>query len=314
MKNRNEYLVNNKLALVKNLDIFLEGMEVQQVMIVKSNISLEKAKKDIKEYIEKKNLSKKLKNDLMNNLDKAIIHQEYFDVVGSLFHVSSVEFSYSYYLDGRLIDITPHVYNTNIDIDVFDCLFDGGYEINFNDEKVINTKYEEIPVDDIVEEFEEGFLAHIIGNDEHDYDQKRSMKLMNEKLYDKLKKLKGEELGKSRRISSINIVDKKYDYREVNFVVPFYVFNYDTGKQIITITYNAYNGKISEPIINNPLSLIKYTSTDGTAKPKFNIVVFLLTMCIFIGFLYLFDYLSKSYKYNKNANKTLPYEEIKPLI
>ncbi len=314
MKNRNEYLVNNKLALVKNLDIFLEGMEAQQVMIVKSNISLEKAKKDIIEYIEKKNLSKKLKNDLMNNLDKAIIHQEYFNVVGSLFHVSSVEFSYSYYLDGRLIDITPHVYNTNIDIDVFDCLFDGGYEINFNDEKVINTKYEEIPVDDIVEEFEEGFLAHIIGNDEHDYDQKRSMKLMNEKLYDKLKKLKGEELGKSRRISSINIVDKKYDYREVNFVVPFYDFNYDTGKQIITITYNAYNGKISEPIINNPLSLIKYTSTDGTAKPKFNIVVFLLTMCVFIGFLYLFDYLSKSYKYNKNANKTLPYEEIKPLI
>lgn len=311
MKNRNEYLVDNKLALVKNLDIFLEGMEAQQVMIVKSNISLEKAKKDIKEYIEKKNLSKKLKNDLMNNLDKAIIHQEYFNVVGSLFHVSSVEFSYSYYLDGRLIDITPHVYNTNIDIDVFDCLFDGGYEINFNDEKVINTKYEEIPVDDIVEEFEEGFLAHIIGNDEHDYDQKRSMKLMNEKLYDKLK---GEELGKSRRISSINIVDKKYDYREVNFVVPFYVFNYDTGKQIITITYNAYNGKISEPIINNPLSLIKYTSSDGTAKPKFNIIIFLLTMCIFIGFLYLFDYLSKSYKYNKNANKTLPYEEIKPLI
>lgn len=137
---------------------------------------------------------------------------------------------------------------------------------------------------------------------------------MNEKLYDKLKKLKGEELGKSRRISSINIVDKKYDYREVNFVVPFYVFNYDTGKQIITITYNAYNGKISEPIINNPLSLIKYTSSDGTAKPKFNIIIFLLTMCIFIGFLYLFDYLSKSYKYNKNANKTLPYEEIKPLI
>ena len=42
MKNRNEYLVNNKLALVKNLDIFLEGMEAQQVMIVKSNISLEK--------------------------------------------------------------------------------------------------------------------------------------------------------------------------------------------------------------------------------------------------------------------------------
>lgn len=317
MKTRNEYLVNTKAELVKNLDIYLEGINDNQVMIVRKNISLEQAKEDVKKYINEGKikefvLGKKLRNKLKDLVDKVSVHQEYYNVLGSLFHISSVEFSYNYYLNGNLIEINPHVYNTNIDINVFESLFDGGFYYDLiSNEKIENTDYNTIQTSEIVNELEDGFLAHKISNVEFDYDQKRSMKIMKKNLIDKLKDLKAEELGKSRHIDRINLVDYKYDYSDIVFVVPFYVFNFDTGKEIVTITYNAYNGKISEPICNNPLAILEYSLKEGTLRPTFNKFLFILSFAIIIlgPICYILNYLLKKAKYNKKIANLLPYSK-----
>lgn len=317
MKTRNEYLVNTKADLVKNLDVYLEGVKDNQVMVVRKNISLEKAKEDIKKYIDEGkikeiNIDRKIIKKLKTLIGKASIHQEYYNVIGSLFHVSSVEFSYNYYLNGNLISINPHVYNTNIDINVFESLFDGGYYYSLTgNEKTENTDYNSIETSEIVNELEDGFLAHTISNVEYEYDQKRSMKILRKNLISKLKDLKDEELGKSRKINSINLVDYKYDYSTVVFVVPFYVFNFDTGKETVTITYNAYNGQISEPICNNPLAILEYALKEGTTRPSFNIFFFILSFVVIIlgPVCYILNYLFKIAKFNRDIAKSLPYSE-----
>lgn len=191
-------------------------------------------------------------------------------------------------------------------------MFDGGYSYNFTSkEKVENTDYNSIETSEIVDELEDGFLAHTISNVEHDYDQKKSMKILRKNLIEKLTELKGEELGKSRHINSLNLVDYKYDYSTVVFVVPYYVFNFDTGKEIVTITYNAYNGEISEPICNNPLAILEYASKEGTTRPSFNIFFFILSFVVIIlgPICYTLYYLLQKAKYNRDIAKSLPYSE-----
>lgn len=66
MNTRDEHLVKTKAELVKNLDIYLEGVNNEQVMVVKSYFSLDTAKTDIEKFIQKgemkdSNLWKKIK-------------------------------------------------------------------------------------------------------------------------------------------------------------------------------------------------------------------------------------------------------------
>lgn len=53
MNTRDEHLVKTKAELVKNLDIYLEGVNNEQVMVVKSYFSLDTAKTDIEKFIQK---------------------------------------------------------------------------------------------------------------------------------------------------------------------------------------------------------------------------------------------------------------------
>lgn len=180
MNTRDEHLVKTKAELVKNLDIYLEGVNNEQVMVVKSYFSLDTAKTDIEKFIQKGEMKdsiygKKLKQQMKNLIKKAEIHQEYYTVLGSLFHISSVEFSYNYYLNAKSYQISPQIYNTNIDINVFNKLFDGDYSFDTIANKTTNTNYSNIQTSEIIDAFEDGFSAHKISNYEFNYDQKMSI-------------------------------------------------------------------------------------------------------------------------------------------
>ena len=211
MNTRDEHLVKTKAELVKNLDIYLEGVNNEQVMVVKSYFSLDTAKTDIEKFIQKGEMKdsiygKKLKQQMKNLIKKAEIHQEYYTVLGSLFHISSVEFSYNYYLNAKSYQISPQIYNTNIDINVFNKLFDGDYSFDTIANKTTNTNYSNIQTSEIIDAFEDGFSAHKISNYEFNYDQKMSIKMMKSQLHSKLKDLKQEELGVSRHIDNLNLL------------------------------------------------------------------------------------------------------------
>ena len=316
MNTRDEHLVKTKAELVKNLDIYLEGVNNEQVMVVKSYFSLDTAKTDIEKFIQKGEMKdsiygKKLKQQMKNLIKKAEIHQEYYTVLGSLFHISSVEFSYNYYLNAKSYQISPQIYNTNIDINVFNKLFDGDYSFDTIANKTTNTNYSNIQTSEIIDAFEDSFSAHKISNYEFNYDQKMSIKMMKSQLHSKLKDLKQEELGVSRHIDNLNLVDYKYTYSTCIFIMPFYVFNYDTGKEIVTILYNAYNGSISTPILNNPLALLENSSEKIGIKPQFSVLFFILSFVIIIlgPVCYILNYLLKSFKYKKKISSSLPYSE-----
>ena len=53
MNTRDEHLVKTKAELVKNLDIYLEGVNNEQVMVVKSYFSLDTAKTDIEKWFKR---------------------------------------------------------------------------------------------------------------------------------------------------------------------------------------------------------------------------------------------------------------------
>ena len=90
-----------------------------------------------------------------------------------------------------------------------------------------------------------------------------------------------------------------------------YVFNYDTGKEIVTILYNAYNGSISTPILNNPLALLENSSEKIGIKLQFSVLFFILSFVIIIlgPVCYILNYLLKSFKYKKKISSSLPYSE-----
>ena len=135
--------------------------------------------------------------------------------------------------------------------------------------------------------------------------------MMKSQLHSKLKDLKQEELGVSRHIDNLNLVDYEYTYSTCIFIMPFYVFNYDTGKEIVTILYNAYNGSISTPILNNPLALLENSSEKIGIKPQFSVLFFILSFVIIIlgPVCYILNYLLKSFKYKKKISSYLPYSE-----
>ncbi|MEI3532862.1 MAG: hypothetical protein V8Q90_04535, partial [Bacilli bacterium] len=139
------------------------------------------------------------------------------------------------YLNAKSYQISPQIYNTNIDINVFNKLFDGDYSFDTIANKTTNTNYSNIQTSEIIDAFEDGFSAHKISNYEFNYDQKMSIKMMKSQLHSKLKDLKQEELGVSRHIDNLNLVDYKYTYSTCIFIMPFYVFNLLQGKK----SYNS---------------------------------------------------------------------------
>ncbi len=321
MPNKSDFFAANKEILARHLDIYFEGVNPKNVMIIKSLVSFEEAQRQVEAYIDSgidsvSTLTKKQIAAIKEEKERMQISREYFNVIGYLHHISKIEFGYVYDYNGSPIRISPHVYGANMDINVCASTFDADYSTDLLHHHVELTHYEDVPEDVIIADIEEGFLIHTVGNEEAAYAKQRANRSFMARLEEKCKKEKQESLGKSKPITSVNIVDYDDTCTKMAFMVPFYVFRIDTGKEIITITYNAYSGKIGDPILYNPLASIKYAMPEGLLPPKFSIVIFIiasLVMIIFGGLIYLAYYYSQVLSYNKQAKK-LTYEEQKQLL
>lgn len=316
VNSREEVLLNDKEAYVKQASIYLEGLDPKDVLILKSLGTIDLAKEMIKRYVEGEKpmynvLNPRQMKALKDALDKAKIHKEYYSVLGSLFHVSSVEYGYDYLYNGKTISISPHVYNANMDRNAYVSVFQGGYFLMFDGEKVPNYDYDEAKAEDVIDAFEEGFKAHKIGNAEVTFDSKKSIQILRKKIIEECKKVKQESLGVSKPIQSINLVDYQYTYRQIVFLVPFYVFDFDLGNEIVTIAFNAYASRLEEPVINNPLLSLETMMPEGLKEPKFSFGLFLLSFLIIIlgPLAYLLFFFSKKAKYKRVLNK-VPHADL----
>ncbi len=321
MPNKSDFFVANKEILARHLDIYFEGVNPNNVMTIQALVPLEEAQRQVDAYLTSGidsvgTLTKKQIEAVKEAKAKMQISREYFNVIGYLHHISKIEFGYAYDYNGNPISISPHVYGANMDINVCASTFDADYSMDLLGHHVELTHYEDVPEDAIIAEAEPDFLIHTVGNEESAYASKKANDIFMSRLIEKCKKEKQESLGKSKPITSVNIVDYDDACTKMAFMVPFYVFRIDTGKEIVTIAYNAYSGKISDPVPYNPLASIKYAAPEGVLPPKFNPVIFViasLVMIILGGIIYLGYHYMQLLSYNKQVKK-LTYEEQKQLL
>lgn len=295
----------------------------ENIRIIKSKLSEAEAKAKLKAFLEtsditvKRGINAKLLNAI-KNASQPIIHKEYYSVIASYFHVSEVEYDYSYVLNGNTINITPKRKSANMDFSVFVETLDGRYYQTLLGEKTPMDKWGGLLEEECISDFEEGFAAHELLAEDSERESKISMQMLNTKLKNQLREIVQDQLGAARKISHIGLVDKEYTYNTYVFATPFYVFQYDLGKQIVTITVDAYSGEISTPIVNNPLARALFAHELN--EPKFNILLLIICAIIvpFMGaVLYALWYFMKKSKYEKSTFEGVPkytLEELKKLM
>ena len=302
----------------------MASCDAENIRIIKAKLSEDEAKAKLKSFLETSDITvqRGINAKLLNAIKSAgepIMHKEYYSVIASYFHVSEVEYDYSYVLNGNTINITPKRKGANMDFSVFVETLDGRYyKTLVGNDKTPMDKWSALLEDECISDFEDGFVAHELLAEDSERESKLSMKYLSQKLTARLKEIVQDELGSARRLSALGLIDKEYSYNTYVFAAPFYVFQYDTGKQIVTVTVDAYSGEVSTPVVNNPLARALFAHE--MEEPKLNIA--LLIICAMImpfmgGVLYALWYRMQKGKYDKSTFEGVPkytYEELKKLM
>jgi len=295
----------------------------ENVLIIGCKLTESEAKAKLEEFISRDGLpsSNGIPIQLVNAIRKAgepVVRREYYSVITSYFHVSEVEFDYSYTYNGNSIDMSPSKRGANMDISVFVETLDGRYTKKLMGNRVPMDAWNDLRESECVDEFEEGFVAHKLLDKDVEMESKASMRILEDKLEERIKEIVQDELGSARKLDRLTVIDEKYTYNPYVFAAPFYIFQYDTGKKIITISVDAYSGEIGFPIVNNPLGLA--VLSHKLEEPDFSIlfcVIFGVIIPVFGAVLYGLDYFMKKIKYENSVMKGTPkfkYEELKQLI
>jgi hypothetical protein len=319
---RAEALINSKEEYVRISSIMAE-CEPENVLIVGCKLTEDDARAKVADFL----ANEKLPTDrgvngklaqALRNAATPTVRKEYYSVIASYFHISEVEYDYSYRLNGNVIDMSPKRVGANMDFIAAVETLDGRYYQTLMGKRTPMNMWDDLLESECVEDFEEGFLAHKMFPEDSERESKESMRLLNTQLKARMNELVQEQLGKARRLENVNIIDKVYTYVERVLAAPFYVFNYDLGKQVVTITVDAYSGVVSTPVVNNPLSYALFAKV-GEA-PSFSIpmcVICGVVIPVFGAVIYGAGHILKKAKYEKAQRKDVPkftLEEMKALL
>lgn len=318
---RNDSLLDTKEEYLTHTSI-MAGCEEDDILIVKSKITEEQALERVKEMIWDKSsalyygVNHKLFEALRIAADP-VIHKEYYSVIASEFHISDVEYEYTYYLNGTHYTVNPIKCGANMDFPVAVETLDGRYRKSGNDRIQFDT-WDDVLIDECIDDFEEGFKAHKMFAEDEIRESKESMRILNAKLRKQTQELVQSDLGKSRTIDTFRLIDREYTYVTKVFAAPYYIFNYDLGNKIVTISVDAYSGTVGTPLVNNPLGYVLLAKTEEEPYFSVGLCVICGIVCIGLGAaLYALYYLYKKAKFNKSKPKDAPkytLDEMKKLI
>ena len=320
--NRNAALASTKEEYVRTAAI-MASCDQEDVLIVKAKLTEEEARKKVEEMIanDRAGMDYGVEFKLIKALRAAsapTVHKEYYSVIASYFHVSALEYDYSYHYNGNIVNMSPRKATANMDFCAGVETLDGRYKQDIMGKRTPLEIWDNLLESECCEDFEEGFKAHNLLAEDSERESKESMRILNIKLQARMNELVQEDLGTGRRLEDVNILDKTYTYVTKVLAAPFYIFNFDLGKQIVTISVDAYSGVIGTPIINNPLGRALFAKT-GVA-PSFSIVMCIICGVIIPGFgavLYALSHFFKKMKYENSGLKEVPkykFEELKALI
>lgn len=319
---RSDSLISTKEEYARHSSIMAECKE-DDILVVKCKITEEQAREKVEAMIADNGsgLLYGVNFKLIEALRKAstpVVHKEYYSVIASYFHISEIEFDYSYSLNGDVINMSPKRVSANMDFCAAVETLDGRYKKSFNGTREPYDAWGDLLESECTDTFEEGFKAHKMFGEDSTRESKESMRILNRKLNERMRELVQADLGKARRIEVVNIIDKEYSYVTKVLAAPFYVFNYDLGNKIVTISVDAYSGRISTPIVNNPLGLVMLAKT--VEEPYFSIPICIVCGLAMIGLgavLYALNYYSKKAKFNKSRVEDAPkysFNNLKELI
>ena len=320
-KTRGEGLTNSKEEYVRVSSIMAE-CEPENVLIVGSKLTEDEAREKVKAFLENPSLptergvNAKLAAELKNATP--VVHKEYYSVIASYFHISEIEYDYSYRLNGNVIDMSPKRVGANMDFIAAVETLDGRYYQTLMGKRTPMNAWNDLLESECVEDFEEGFLANQLFAEDSERESKESMRLLNTQLKARMNELVQEQLGKARRLENVNIIDKEYTYVERVLAAPFYIFNYDLGKKVVTISVDAYSGVVGTPVVNNPLGRALFAKVGE--EPSFSVVMCVICgviIPVFGAVLYGAGHMLKKAKYEKGQRKDIPkytLEEMKALL
>ena len=319
---RSDSLLGTREEYARNAAIMAECSE-DDILVVKCKITEEQAREKVEAMIadDGSGMLYAVNFKLIEALRKAnapIVHKEYYSAITSYFHISEIEFDYSYTLKGDVINMSPKRVSANMDFCAAVETLDGRYTQSFNGTREPFDAWGDLLESECTDTFEEGFMAHKIFPEDSTRESKESMRILNKKLNARMVELVQEDLGKARRVQAVNIIDKQYSYVTKVLATPFYVFNYDLGNKIVTISVDAYSGRVNRPIVNNPLGLVMLSKT--VEEPYFSIPICIVCGVAMIGLgavLYALNYYSKKAKFNNSRMEDAPkysFDELKELI
>ena len=319
---RSDSLIGTKEEWAKHSAIMADCSE-DDILVVKCKISEEDARRKVEAMIEDSGsgILYAVNSKLFDALKKAgapTVHKEYYGVISTYFHVSALEYDYYYALNGNSIHINPKKATANMDFCAAVETLDGRYTKSFNGTSEPYDAWGDLLESECTDAFEEGFAAHKIFPEDSVRESKESMRILNKKLNARMVELVQEDLGTTRRVTTVNIFDKEYSYVTKVLAAPFYVFNYDLGNKIVTISVDAYSGRISRPVVNNPLGLVMLAKTEE--EPYFSVPICIVCGVAMIGLgavIYALHYLSKKAKFNNSRMEDAPkysFDELKELI
>lgn len=303
---RKEVLCENKEQLARNASIMV-GCNEENIRIIKSKISEAEAKSKIEAFWDdprltfNRNVPSKLAKAI-KNANAPIIRKEYFPVLANYFNVTEIEYSYCYTLNDDVIKINPHRYEVDMDVSVFVESIAGRYIETAVGKKTFMGNWEDLLESECISEFEDGFVAHKFSSEDEPHINKKVI----DKYWNKVEGIIGnmvqKDLGAARKLSWVSLIDQVSSRDCYTFAAPFYVFQYDLGNQIVTVTVDAYSGEVSTPIINEPFVRALYETEEKI--PKLNIIILIIAMCfipLIGGVLYWLSYMQKKSKALKTA-------------
>lgn len=318
---RADALTNSKEDYVRRSSI-MASCEPENVLIVGVKLTEDEAREKLKAFLENPTLptDRGVNAKLAAELKAAtpVVHKEYYSVITSYFHISEVEYDYSYRLNGNTINMSPKRVGANMDFIAAVETLDGRYYQTLMGKRTAMNAWNDLLESECVEDFEEGFSAHQMFAEDSERESKESMKLLHSQLKARMNELVQEQLGTARRLENVNIIDKKYTYVERVLAAPFYIFNYDLGKKVVTVSVDAYSGVVGTPVVNNPLGRALFEKVGE--EPSFSVVMCVICgviVPVFGAVLYAGSHFLKKAKYQKGQRKDVPkytLEEMKALL
>lgn len=321
-QNRKESLLSNKEDYVRNATVMFD-CNADDVRIVGCKITEQEARDKVRAALNAKDAAMQLGVhyklvDALKTAAEPIVHKEYYSVIASWFHISKIEYDYSYRLNDNVINMSPVQMNVAMNFCAAVETLDGRYRQSIAGKRTDLSIWDDLLESDCVEDFEDGFTAHELVGEDEIRESKESMRILNTKLNAQVKEWKQDELGSSRRITELRVIDKEYTYNTKVLAAPFYIFNYDLGNKIVTISVDAYSGVVGTPVVNNPLGLALLAKP--CEEPYFSVLICIVCgiVCIGIGAaLYALGYYLKKMKFNHATAKDAPkysFDELKQLI